>query len=128
MFTHRPIGRVGAQLYPEGIVARYRNPARDLDRPNRNRSVEKIPKGNRDRAPEQPTAASFPADSVYRGFQHWFVSYAFLPCYSTRPAAGGPHCLGLERRSSRLSVSPFCPVSVCCTPNGGLRLVCEHGS
>ena len=25
MFTHRPIGRVGAQLYPEGIVARYRN-------------------------------------------------------------------------------------------------------
>ena len=29
-FTHQPVGRVGAQLYPGGIVARYRNTARGL--------------------------------------------------------------------------------------------------
>ena len=89
-FTHRPVGRVGAQLYPGGIVAHYRNPARDLDRPKGHRTGEMVPKSNRDQAPQQPTAASFRADSVYRGFQHWFVSYAFLPCYRTRPAGGGP--------------------------------------
>ena len=47
-------------------------------------------KDNQDQAPQQPTAASFRADSAYRGFKHWFVSYAFLPRYRTRPAGGGP--------------------------------------
>jgi hypothetical protein len=45
---------------------------------------------NQDQVPQQPTAASFRADSAYRGFKHWFVSYAFLPRYRTRPAGGGP--------------------------------------
>jgi hypothetical protein len=67
-FTHRPVGRVGAQLYPGGIATRYRNPARGLDRPNRKRSVETIPNSNRDRAPRQPIAASFGAAVLYRGF------------------------------------------------------------
>jgi len=51
-FTHRPLGRVGAQLYPAGIATRYRNTARDLDRPNRKRSAETIPNENEDRAPQ----------------------------------------------------------------------------
>src|SRR5450755_1834296 len=89
-FTHRPLGRVGAQLYPAGIATRYRNTARDLDRPNRKRSAETIPSNKRDRAPQQPIAASFGAAVLYRGFAHWFVSYAFLACYRTRPAGGGP--------------------------------------
>jgi hypothetical protein len=42
-FTHQPVGRVGAQLYPEGIVARYRNPARDLDRPNSHQTGKRWP-------------------------------------------------------------------------------------
>jgi hypothetical protein len=88
-FTHRPVGRVGAELYPGGIATRYRNPARGLDRPNRKRSAETIPSNKRDRAPQQPIAASFGAAVLYRGFAHWFVSYAFLPCYRTRPAGGG---------------------------------------
>lgn len=67
-FTHRPVGRIGAQLYPGGIVARYRNPARDLDRPNSHRTGETVLNSNQDRVPQQPTAASFRADSVYRGF------------------------------------------------------------
>ena len=89
-FTHQPVSRVGAQLYPEGIIARYRNPARDLDHPNSHRTDEMVLNSNQDRVPQQPTAASFRAVSVYRGFKHWFVSYAFLPCYRTRPAGGGP--------------------------------------
>ena len=67
-FTHRPVGRVGDQLYPGGIATRYRNTARGLDRPNRNRSAETIPSNNRDRAPQQPIAASFGAAVLYRGF------------------------------------------------------------
>ena len=43
-----------------------------------------------DRAPQQPIAASFGAAVLYRGFAHWFVSYAFLPGFRTRPAGGGP--------------------------------------
>jgi len=89
-FTHRPVGRVGAQLYPGDIAARYRNTPRGLDRPISNRSVKTIPMNNRDRASQQPIAASFGAAVQYRGFKHWFVSYAFLPCYRTRPAGGGP--------------------------------------
>jgi hypothetical protein len=46
--------------------------------------------GKQDRAPQQPIAASFGAAVLYRGFKHWFVSYAFLPSYRTRPAGGGP--------------------------------------
>ena len=89
-FTHRPVGRVGAQLYPGGIAARYRNTARGLVRPISNRADETVPNDNRDRAPQQPIAASFGAAVQYRGFKHWFVSYAFLPCYRTRPAGGRP--------------------------------------
>jgi hypothetical protein len=89
-FTHQPVGRVGAQLYRGGIVARYRNPARDLDRPNSHQTGEMALNSNQDQAPQQPTAASCRADSAYRGFKYWFVSYAFLPCYRTRPAGGGP--------------------------------------
>lgn len=63
-----PVGRVGAQLYPGGIAAGYRNPARGLNGPNGNRSVETIPMGKRDRAPQQPIAASFGAAVLYRGF------------------------------------------------------------
>ena len=67
-FTHRPVGRVGAQLYPGGIVARYRNPARDLDRPMGNRTGEMALNSNQDQAPQQPTAASFRAAAKSRGF------------------------------------------------------------
>jgi hypothetical protein len=89
-FTHMPVGRVGIQLYPGGIAARYRNTARGLARPISNRTNETVPNNNRDRAPQQPIAASFGAAVQYRGFKHWFVSYTFLPCYRTRPAGGGP--------------------------------------
>jgi hypothetical protein len=75
---------------PGGIAAGYRNTARGLDRPIRKRSAETIPINNRDRAPQQPIAASFGAAVLYRGFNHWFVSYTFLPGYRTRPAGGGP--------------------------------------
>ncbi|MFI5091358.1 MAG: hypothetical protein ACHP7P_15050 [Terriglobales bacterium] len=67
-FTHRPVGKVGAQLYPGGIATRYRNTARGLDHPNKKRSAETIPSNNRDRAPQQPIAASFGAAVLYRGF------------------------------------------------------------
>ena len=67
-FTHMPVGRVGAQLYPGGIAAGYRNTARGLARPISNRSAETIPINNRDRAPQQPIAASFGAAVLYRGF------------------------------------------------------------
>lgn len=67
-FTHRPLGRVGAQLYPGGIAAGYRNTARGLDHPNGNRSAETILMGKQDRAPQQPIAASFGAAVLYRGF------------------------------------------------------------
>jgi hypothetical protein len=62
------LSRVGDQLYPGGIAARYRNTARDLDRPNEKRSAETIPIDNEDRAPQQPIAASFGAVPRYRGF------------------------------------------------------------
>jgi hypothetical protein len=58
-FTHMPVGRVGAQLYPGGIATRYRNTARGLDRPNRKRSAETIPKSNRDRAPHTAHSRQF---------------------------------------------------------------------
>jgi hypothetical protein len=80
-FTHTPVGRVGAQLYPGDIAARYRNPARGLTRPNRYRTDETVPSEHRDRASRQPIAASFGAAVLYRGFNHWYrFPYAFLPC------------------------------------------------
>jgi hypothetical protein len=108
-FTHMPVGRVGAQLYPGGIAAGYRDTARGLDHPNRKRSVETIPNSNRDRAPQQPIAASFGAAVLYRGVKHWFVSYAFLPHYRTQPAGGGP----LLDRQGLLPPSTAPPASGC---------------
>jgi hypothetical protein len=69
-FTHRPVGRVGDQLYPGDIAARYRNPARGLIRPNRKRSNKTDLIDNEDRASQQPIAASFGAAVQYRGFKH----------------------------------------------------------
>jgi hypothetical protein len=89
-FTHMPVGRVGAQLYPGDIAARYRNTPRGLARPSDKRTDKTVPNKQRDRASQQPIAASFGAAVLYRGFKHWFVSYAFLPCYRTRPAGGRP--------------------------------------
>jgi hypothetical protein len=78
---HQPVGRVGAQLYPGGIAARYRNTPRDLARPSNKRADETVPSEQRDRAPQQPIAASFGAAVLYRGFNHWYrFPYAFLPC------------------------------------------------
>jgi len=107
---HQPVGRVGAQLYPGGIVARYRNTARDLNGPTNNRAAKTVPSNNEDRAPQQPIAASFGAGALSRGFKHWFVSYAFLPRYRTRPAGGRPllDCQGLLPPSTSPQVSD-CP-------------------
>jgi len=69
---HQPVDRVGAQLYPGGIVARYRNTPRDLARPSDKWADETVPSEQRDRAPQQPIAASFGAAVLYRGFNHWF--------------------------------------------------------
>ncbi len=69
-FTHRPVGRVGAQLYPGDIATRYRNPARGLIRPNEKRSDKTDLNSNEDRASQQPIAASFGAAVQYRGFKH----------------------------------------------------------
>jgi hypothetical protein len=68
-FTHRPVGRVGAQLYPGGIAARYRNTARGLVRPISNQTNETVPNDNRDRAPQQPIAASFRGCCPVSGLQ-----------------------------------------------------------
>ena len=68
----------------------HRNTRCGLAGPTNNRTGETIPSNNEDRAPRQPIAASFGAAARYRGFKHWFVSYAFLPCYRTRPAGGRP--------------------------------------
>ena len=66
-FTHMPVGRVGAQLYPGGIATRYRNTARGLDRPNRKRSAETIPNSNRDRAPYTAHSRQFRGCSCVSG-------------------------------------------------------------
>jgi hypothetical protein len=76
-----PVGRVGAQLYPGDIAARYRNTARGLTRPSRKRADETALINKKDRASRQPIAASFGAAVLYRGFDHWYrFPYAFLPC------------------------------------------------
>jgi hypothetical protein len=76
-----PVGRVGAQLYPGDIAARYRNTPRGLARPSDKRADETVLSSNKDRASQQPIAASFGAAVLYRGFNHWYrFPYAFLPC------------------------------------------------
>ena len=67
---YQPVGRIGAQLYPGDIATRYRNTPRGLAHPNKKRSAETIPNDNRDRASQQPIAASFGAAVLYRGFCH----------------------------------------------------------
>ena len=80
-FTHMPVGRVGAQLYPGDIAARYRNTPRGLARPISKRADETVLSKHEDRASQQPIAASFGAAVLYRGFNHWYrFPYAFLPC------------------------------------------------
>jgi hypothetical protein len=64
---HRPVGRVGAQLYPGDIATRYRNTARGLDRPNRKRSAETIPNSNRDRASQTAHSRQFQGRSQVSG-------------------------------------------------------------
>jgi hypothetical protein len=54
-FTHTPVGRVGAQLYPGGIAARHRNAARGLAARDR-RAAGDGPQ--RVRGPSAPTAQS----------------------------------------------------------------------
>ena len=49
-----PVGRVGAQLHPGGIAARYRNTARGLDRPNRNGRPRRSPTTKRTEHPDSP--------------------------------------------------------------------------
>jgi len=53
--------------------------------------TRRSPRVTRTEHPKQPIAASFGADDTYRGFDHWYrLPYAFLPCYRTRSAGGGP--------------------------------------
>jgi hypothetical protein len=58
-FTHQPVGRVGAQLYPGDIAALHRNTVRGLARPSENRTDKTALTENEDRASRQPIAASF---------------------------------------------------------------------
>ena len=53
---HRPVGRVGAQLYPGGIVARYRNTARGPQPPDRETDGQDDPE--QQPGPSTPTAHS----------------------------------------------------------------------
>ena len=57
---HRPVGRVGAQLYPGGLAARYRNTARDLDRPSEYRTGETVLNRYQDRATSTAHSRQFP--------------------------------------------------------------------
>jgi hypothetical protein len=81
---HQPVGRVGAQLYPGDIAAQHRNTPRGLARPNRQRANETVPNEQRDRASQQPIAASFGAAVQYRGFTHWF-GFPTPLCLATAP-------------------------------------------
>jgi hypothetical protein len=78
-FTHTPVGRVGAQLYPRGIAARHRNAARGLAARDR-RADETVLSEYEDRAPRQPIAASFGAGDEYRGFNHWYLHHVSPSC------------------------------------------------
>jgi hypothetical protein len=89
----RPVGRVGAQLYPGGIATQHRDTQRGLAHPISKRANETVPTSNRDRAPQQPIAASFGAGHKYRGFHHWFG----LPTPFCLASAPGP--LAADRRS-----------------------------
>jgi hypothetical protein len=80
-FTHTPVGRVGAQLYPGDIAAHYRNTARGLTHPSEYRTGETALTEYEDRASRQPITARFGAGDEYRGFNHWCrFPCAFLPC------------------------------------------------
>ena len=108
-FTHQT-GRQGRRpAVPRGHRRAHRNTPRGLARPISKRADETVLNDNEDRAPRQPIAASFGAAVQYRGFNHWFVSYAFLPCYRTRPAGGGP----LLDRQGLLPPSASPPASDC---------------
>ena len=86
-FTHRPVGRVGAQLYPGGIAARYRNTARDLDRPNRQTVGRDGPEQTtRTEHPKQPIAASFGAARRVSGLLSTGSSPTPFCLASTHPA------------------------------------------
>ena len=100
-FTHMPVGRVGAQLYPGGIAARYRNTARGLVRPISNRTNETVPNDNRDRAPQQPIAASFGAAVLYRGFKHWYLFFPTPFCLATAPGPLAADRCSIVRGCSR---------------------------
>jgi hypothetical protein len=89
-FTHTSVGRVGAQLYPGDIAARYRNTTRGLARPSENRTGETALTSNEDRASRQPIAASFGAAFVYRDFNHWFVQSITITPRSLAPSAPSP--------------------------------------
>jgi hypothetical protein len=74
-------GRVGAQLYPGGIAARHRTTPRGLARPISKRAGETVPNSYRDRAPQQPIAAS---SGLVTGIGAPSTGIGF----PTRPAAG----------------------------------------
>ena len=108
-FTHTPVGRVGAQLYPGDIAARYRNTARGLARPNRQRTGETVLSNNKDRASQQPIAASFGAAVLYRGFNHWF-GFPTPFCLATAPGPLAADRCSIVRGRSR---PPAPPASDC---------------
>ena len=122
---HQPVGRVGAQLYPGGIATPHRNTRRGLARPTNKRASKTIPSNNENRAPLQPIPASFGAAALSRGFKHWFVSYAFLPSYRTRPTGGEPllDCQGLlpPSTSPQASDCPSASPAVTATGSGSFH-------
>jgi hypothetical protein len=86
-----PVGRVGAELYPGDVAARYRNRPRGLTHPTRKRAGETAPSEYEDRASRQPIATSFGAGDEYRGFNHW---YRFPTPFCL---ASGPGALAADR-------------------------------
>ena len=68
-FTHRPVGRVGAQLYPGDIAARHRNMARSLTRPSDKRTDKTALSEHEDRASRQPIAGQFRGCCPVSGLQ-----------------------------------------------------------
>ena len=133
-FTHMPVGRVGAQLYPGDIAARYRNTARGLGRPMEKRADKTDPNSNRVRASQHPIAASFGAAVLYRGFNHWYrFPYAFLPRYRTQPAGGGPLLDGrgphaAQRRTSGVSAALQLHPAVTATGDGAFHPARSYGA
>ena len=89
---------------------------------------------NRDRASQQPIAASFGAAVLYRGFNHWYrFPYAFLPRYRTRPAGGGPLLdgrgpLAAQRRTSGVSAALQLHPAVTAAGDGVLHPARSYGA